>query len=85
MVFDSLKDRMGGHSNLTPMQIAHNTLFTAEEKIELLTQLKTEVLGAQETGSEVGFSAEEIDLAIAEVRRGVEDGVGSKTVLRGDF
>lgn len=85
MVFDSLRDRMGGHANLSPMQIAHNSLFTAKEKIELLSQLKAEVTGAQQEGDDMGFGAEEIDAAIAEVRQGVENGVGAETVLRGDF
>lgn len=85
MVFDSLKDRMGGRNNLSPMQIAHNSLFTAKEKIELLNQLKADVTGAQQEGDDLGLSAEEIDTAIAEVRAGVESGVGAQTVLRGDF
>jgi hypothetical protein len=85
MVFDSLRDRMGGPSNLSPMQIAHNSLFTAKEKIELLTQLKANVTGAQQEGDDVGFDAEEIDAAIAEVRQGVENGVGTDTVIKGDF
>lgn len=85
MVFDSLKDRMGGRNNLSPMQIAHNSLFTAKEKIELLNQLKADVTGAQQEGDELGLSADEIDAAIAEVRSGVENGVGAQTVLRGDF
>jgi hypothetical protein len=85
MVFDSLRDRMGGHANLSPMQIAHNSLFTAKEKIELLNQLKAEVTGVQQEGDEVGFDAEEIDAAIAEIREGVENGVGTGTVLKGDF
>ena len=85
MVFDSLRDRMGGHANLSPMQIAHNSLFTAKEKIELLNQLKADVTGAQQEGDEIGFDAEAIDAAIAEVRQGVENGVGAETVLKGDF
>ena len=85
MVFDSLRDRMGGHDNLTPMQIAHNSLFTAKEKIELLNQLKANLTGAQQEGEDVGFDAEEVDAAIAEVRQGVQDGVGTETVLKGDF
>ena len=85
MIFDSLRDRMGGHDNLTPMQIAHNTLFTAKEKIELLNQLKANLTGAQQEGENVGFDAEEVDAAIAEVRQGVQDGVGTETVLKGDF
>lgn len=85
MVFDSLRDRMGGHDNLSPMQIAHNTLFTAKEKIDLLHQLKANATGAQQEGGTVGFDAEEVDAAIAEVRQGAENGVGTDTVWKGDF
>jgi hypothetical protein len=85
MVFDSLRDRMGGHDNVTPMSIAHNTLFTAKEKIELLNQLKADATGAGQEGKDLGFDPEEIDEAIAEVRRGVQSGVGAETVLKGDF
>jgi hypothetical protein len=85
MVFDNLKQRMGGRDNLTPMQIAHNSLFTAREKIELLHQLKADVTGAQQEGEDLGFEASEIDAAIAEVRQGVENGIGTDTVLKGDF
>lgn len=85
MVFDTLKQRMGGQDQLNPMQIAHHTLFTAREKIELLNQLKAEATGAQTEGDPVAFEPEEIDEAIAAVRKGVEDGVGTQTVLKGDF
>lgn len=85
MVFDSLRNRMGGQDNVTPMGIAHNSLFTAREKIELLNQLKADVTGAGQEGDELGFAPEEIDDAIAEVRQGVQNGVGTGTVLKGDF
>ena len=85
MVFDSLPERMGGSDNLTPMTIAHNSLFTAKEKIELLNQLKADVTGASQEGTELGFNADEIDQAIEEVRQGVQNGVGAETVLKGDF
>jgi hypothetical protein len=85
MVFDSLRDRMGGHDNLTPMAIAHNTLFTAKEKIDLLNQLKADAAGANQEGDDIGFDADEIDAAIAEVRQGVQSGVGADTVIKGDF
>ena len=85
MVFDSLRDRMGGNDKITPMGIAHNSLFTAKEKIELLNQLKADVTGASQEGTELGFGAEEIDEALAEVHRGVQSGVGTETVLKGDF
>ena len=85
MVFDTLSDRMGGRDNVTPMRIAHNTLFTAREKLELLQQLKADAAVAEQEGAPLGFDAEEIDQAIEEVRQGVQDGIGSSTVLRGDF
>ena len=85
MVLDSLKQRLGGRDNLTPMQIAHHTLFTAREKLDLLNQLKAEVTGAQAEGDPLAFEPEEIDQAIAEVREGTERGVGTETVLKGDF
>ena len=85
MVFDSLKARVGGQDNVTPMQIAHNSLFTAREKIELLNQLKADVTGAQQEGRPIDIDTDEIDAAIAEVHQGVQDGVGSETVLKGDF
>lgn len=85
MVFDSLRDRGGGTEALTPMGIAHNSLLTAREKIELLNRLKAETAGASEEGGDPGFSAGDVDRAIAAVRQGVQDGVGSQTVLKGDF
>lgn len=85
MAFDSLKERSGGDNLVSPMTIAHNALFTAKEKIELLNQLKADVTGASQEGKQIGFDPEEIDAAIAEVRQGVQDGVGAQTVLKGDF
>lgn len=85
MVFDSLRDRMGGDDKISPMGIAHNSLFTAKEKIDLLHQLKSDATAAGKEGRELGFDSEEIDQAIAEVRQGVQDGVGTETVLKGDF
>ncbi|MFD2648529.1 hypothetical protein ACFSX5_12075 [Devosia albogilva] len=85
MAFDSLKDRQGGKERLRPMEIAHNSLFTAREKIALLNELKAEVTGAQQEGDDLGIDAEEIDAAIAEVREGVQSGVGADTVFKGDY
>ncbi|MDB5613438.1 MAG: hypothetical protein JWQ22_1091 [Devosia sp.] len=84
-MFDSLRDRMGGGDKISPMGIAHNSLFTARETIDLLNQLKADVTAAGKEGRELGFDAEEIDSALAEVHQGVQDGVGSETVLKGDF
>jgi hypothetical protein len=85
MAFDSLGERVGGDDNVTPMEIAHHTLFTAREKIELLNQLKADLTGAHHEGKPMAVDADEIDAAIAEVRQGVQDGVGTDTVARGDF
>ncbi|MBD8065660.1 hypothetical protein IC608_09250 [Devosia sp. PTR5] len=85
MVFDSLKQRMGGRDNLTPMQVAQHPLFTAREKIDLLHQIKAEVTGKDVNADDLGFEPEEVDNAIAYVREGVESGVGTETVLKGDY
>lgn len=84
MAFDTLRQRAGGQK-LSPMTIANNSLFTAREKLDLLNELKADALNRLEDGGDIGFSPEEIDAAIAEVRQGVQDGVGAETVARGDF
>jgi hypothetical protein len=61
-------------SHTSPMQIAHNPLFTAREKIELLNELKAEVTGEDANADNLGYDAEEIDAAIAEIRLEVQDG-----------
>ena len=83
MVFDTLRERMGGDDKITPMGIAHHTLFTAKEKLDLLRQLKADATSKDDV--DLGFAPEEIDEAMAEVRRGVQSGVGSETVIKGDF
>jgi hypothetical protein len=83
-VLDSDKNRAGGSDRLTPLQIAHHPLFTAHEKIRLLQELKAEATGVEPNEDDLGFSASEIDEAIAEVRLGAQDAVGTDTVLRGD-
>lgn len=85
MMFDSLKAQFTGQDNLTPMQIAQHSLFTAREKLDLLNQLKADAVGAASEGREFGFTAEEIDEAMAHVHAGVQDGVGTETVLKGDY
>jgi hypothetical protein len=85
MVFDTLKDRMGGRDHLTPMEIASHTLFTAREKIALLNELKAQATGAQAEGDPVAFEPEEIEEALAHVHQGVAEGVGTETVLKGDY
>jgi hypothetical protein len=84
MAFDSTEARMGGRSSFTPMQIAHHTLFTAKEKLDLLNKIKAEVTGAVQNEDDLGFSPEEVDEAIAEVRLGAQNGEQTRTVIWGD-
>jgi hypothetical protein len=61
-------------SRTSPMQIAHNPLFTAREKIDLLNQLKSEVTGEAANPDQLGYDPEEIDAAIEEIKLEVQDG-----------
>lgn len=58
----------------SPMQIAHNPLFTAREKIEMLHELKAEVTGETANPDQLGYDPEEIDAAIAEIKLEVQEG-----------
>ena len=58
----------------SPMQIAHNPLFTAREKIEMLNELKAEVTGEKANPDMLGYDPEDIDAAIAQIRQEVQDG-----------
>lgn len=58
----------------SPMQIAHNPLFTAREKIDLLHQLKAEVIGESADPDGLAFDPEEIDQAIEMIRLEVQTG-----------
>jgi len=69
----------------SPMQIAHNPLFTAREKIEMLNELKGEVTGREANPDHLGYSPDEIDAAIAEIRQEVQDGTRPETSLAGDI
>ena len=68
----------------SPMQIAHNPLFTAREKIEMLNELKSEVTGREANPDHLGYSPDEIDAAIAEIRQEVQDGTRPETSIAGD-
>lgn len=81
----NLADAMIGRGDLTPMEIARQSLLAAREKLDLLHQLKADAAGAEAEGREFGFTSAEIDEAIAYVHQGVQDGVGTETVLKGDF
>ena len=61
-------------AHTSPMQIAHNPLFTAREKIDLLNQLKAEVTGESANPDDLGYDPDEIDAAIQEIKLEVQDG-----------
>jgi hypothetical protein len=84
MGFDGPNQQADRQDGISPSAIAHNDLFTAKEKIELLSQMKADLTVAQQEGLEPAFSLEEIDRAIAEVRQDIEEGHGTETLSRGD-
>ena len=84
MGLDSPDEHASQRDSVSPGVIAHNDLFTAKEKIELLNQMKADLTVAQQEGLEPAFSLEEIDRAIADVRHDVEDGHGTETLSRGE-
>ena len=84
MGFDGPNQQADRQDGISPGAIAHNDLFTAKEKIELLSQMKADLTVAQQEGLEPAFSLEEIDRAIAEVRQDIEEGHGTETLSRGD-
>ena len=84
MPLDSSDPRIAGPDNLTPMQIVHHPLFTAKEKLDLLNRIKAEVSGAVQNEDKLGFSPDEVDEAIAEVRLGAQNGEQTRTVIWGD-
>lgn len=83
MVLDSTGERAGG-KDVMPLQIAHHTLLTAREKLELLQALKAKVTGALANEEDVGISPAEIDAAIEEVKLGAQRGAQTTTILKGD-
>lgn len=84
MVLSSSEQRAGGKDNLMPMEIAHHSLFTAREKIDLLQKLKAEVTSALDNDHDIGLDPAEIDAAIEEVKLGAQRGEQTETVIRGD-
>ena len=72
-----------GASHTSPMQIAHNPLFTAREKIELLNQLKAEVTGEDANPDQLAYDPEEIDAAIQEIRLEAPDGTRPESSIIG--
>jgi hypothetical protein len=61
--------------SITPMDIAHNPFLGAREKLDLLRQLKAQAASLDEPVPTLGFGAEDVDAAVAEVRRLVQEGM----------
>jgi len=70
----SLDSMQRSEARTSPMQIAHNPLFTAREKIEMLNRLKAEVTGEAANPDDLAFDPAEIDAAIAEIKLEVQNG-----------
>jgi len=66
-------DNIAGGGSYTPQQIANSTLLTHQEKIALLKNLNAKVTGTAPNPDGLGFSPEEIDQAIAEVKKHAQD------------
>jgi hypothetical protein len=66
-----------------PMDIARNRAFTSREKIEMLSQLRADVTGAEHEGVDLGVTTAEIDEAIEEIRREAEAGLTGGTETLG--
>ena len=85
MAYDSPEAWQGGKDSLYPMQIAHNPLLNVREKLELLARMSAEASGAAANVHDIGFSAEEIAEAVAEVHARAQSGLSDEPPLRGIF
>jgi hypothetical protein len=66
------------------MEIAHNPLFTAREKIEMLYELKAEVTGEAANPDALAYDPSEIDAAIEEIKLEVQRGDPAPALIRGE-
>ena len=74
----------GHHPDLSPMQIAHNPLFTTRERSRSLCASGPRCAARWRTSSMFGLSPAEIDEAIEEVKLSAQNGEGGGAVLRRD-
>ncbi len=70
----SLNSTERREARTSPMQIAHNPLFSVREKLELLNKMKAEVIGEAANPDKLAFDPDEIDAAIQEIELEVQDG-----------
>jgi hypothetical protein len=66
----------------TPDEIAHNSLLTTREKLDLLYRLKAELTGEHANPQGLAFDIGDIDRAIDELRHRVRE--GTEEALRVD-
>ena len=77
MSLKSMFNRVGeGTDDYTPMQIAESELLTHSEKIEMLHEMKAKVTGAEKNEEGYGPTPEEIDRALAAVKKHAQDESG---------
>jgi hypothetical protein len=81
MIIDPTEHR---EAKTSPMQIAHSPLFTAREKLEMLSEIKAEVTGERVNPDNLAYDPDEIDAAIQEIKLEVQDGDGPRFSGIGD-
>lgn len=85
MTLDPAAESHGGEGQgLSPMQIANHPLFTAREKLGLLTELRTGLAAMAGNAAALSFTAGEVDAAIAAVRQRAASGLEAGMLPAGD-
>ena len=84
MLHSTEQSRGAAPRPFSPMEIAHHQWLTAREKLELLDDLKAQATGEHADLDALGFGPDDVDEAIAEVKRDAEAGAGGKAVLPQD-
>lgn len=76
------ESRRSDRDSLSPMQVAQHPLFTAREKIEMLEEMRAGFSNISDIDG-FGFEADEIDVALAEVRLSALSGLTGAAMLEG--
>lgn len=84
MSLDSAENRTGARQGLSPMEIAGHPLFTVREKLDLLAELRAGLDDSAAMADGLGFTAAEVDAAIAAVRQQVVDGLEAGIMPAGE-
>lgn len=80
MVFDSVLDAVGAPPSQNPWQIANSAMLTQQEKLDRLQKMKARATQKDVNGDEPS-TPEEIEAAIADVKRQVSESDGAKPIV----